>query len=179
MHHRAEYGVANHWGYKLGERNKHIITKAPSAQYLLPSTKETSASPALVNKSSVSVVTEATTKNSYLNSFHSLRHEMASEQLYVFVAVISSAYISGRNGEYRTGMLVSLTVGSNVKDAILALLKEQSFTVKTDLFTSLGSDTNGFHPTSVGIVLNGSKASWNDPVETGDILIVTMYCNGI
>jgi hypothetical protein len=149
MHRLAEFGVAAHWDYKLGNKSDPTTSLTvkggqSKAGLLLPPARTQDESPdsglpiAGMGKGAVPV-------GPYVDALVTAKRNMMQQTVYVFLA-----------GETE-GKLISLPTNSLVRDAITALD---------------GQNADG-GPDEPKLWLNGRTAYLDDSVVNGDVLLVT------
>lgn len=147
MHRIAEYGVAAHWDYKLG--NKKIELLAPSEKEVRP-----------LQQSDVDPVGEelddgktTVAEDSYIDALVTAREDLVQQKVFVFFA--------GSSAIDNVGQLLSLPVGARVSDAI-SELKDQ-----LDLDMDVERDDGS-------VLRNGRTAKLEDFIGNGDVLLITV-----
>jgi GTP pyrophosphokinase len=103
MHRIAEYGVAAHWDYKLG--NKKIELLSPSFTRSL-----------LQLDSNQDDENDGTSDDSYIDALVTARKDLVQQKVFVFFA--------GSSAIDNVGQLLSLPVGARVTDALVELNKQ-------------------------------------------------------
>ena len=147
MHRIAEYGVAAHWDYKLGNQNAAAL---PSLELCEPVRVQGD----VVNEVEVSLpVLMPPGEDSYIGALVTAKDELVQNKVFVFFA--SSAAIANE------GQILSLPVGAQVGDAL------------EELETMIGSKLEireGSH--NLKIMKNGREASGDDLIGNGDVLLI-------
>ena len=149
MHRLAEFGVAAHWDYKLGNKSDpttSLTVKQGSqskANLLLPPARTQDESPDS-GLPIAGIGNVAVPVGPYVDALVTAKQDMIQETVYVFLA-----------GETE-GKLISLPTNSLVRDAITALD---------------GQNADGLDVPKLW--LNGRTAYLDDSVVNGDVLLVT------
>ena len=147
MHDAAEYGIASHWCYKLGNttdrRTETKLLQPCSAEPEPAIFRDEEKKKASIDKACVRQTSRP--NKSYLDALHLAKKREAN--VYVFMSS------EDESSEYAGG-LISLPNNARVRDA-LAVVKT------TELTNGVGDKT---------IMRNGQKAGLNEPVANGDVL---------
>jgi (p)ppGpp synthase/HD superfamily hydrolase len=147
MHRIAEYGVAAHWDYKLG--NKKIERLSPSPEKEVRRLKEAD----VVEEDDTEDRVDKPTEDSYIDALVTARKDLVQQKVFVFFA--------GSSAIDNEGQLLSLPVGAKVADAI-SELKEQ---VDMDMDVEIDDGS---------VLRNGRTAKAEEYIANGDVLLISL-----
>jgi ppGpp synthetase/RelA/SpoT-type nucleotidyltranferase len=144
MHMIAEYGVAAHWGYKLGNILAPSSPSVGACAGMLPPAKQCCEilSPAFRPGFSFSHTRLGSTQ-SFADALVDAKETLLEQYVYVFISGIS---------DESDGQLLSLPAKSLVVDALAAMDKIDASNLR--------------------VLLNGKRVKLDDVVENGDVLMV-------
>jgi GTP pyrophosphokinase len=146
MHRIAEFGVAAHWDYKLGDKSMPLLGPSETATTTVEPLPPYAAAE---NKRHIPINTSA----SYIDALVTARRDLVQQKVFVFFA--------GTSVIRNKGQLLSLPVGARVCDAI----EELEAQLDMDLSDKLEEDS---------IIRNGHSAEVNDFVTNGDVLLINL-----
>jgi ppGpp synthetase/RelA/SpoT-type nucleotidyltranferase len=176
MHTKSEYGVAAHWDYKLKGlgRGRHNEVHMPLLDSAMDTKQDFSDISQKVNINTIETIvrdnilatssrtgedrglgslTRSSTLQSYIKALSTARQHLLDKSIFVFYSTLNSDSMEGK--------VLGLPVGSTVYDALVGICKRCNLTVPPDSLDDSKFDA----------FVNGSKASLQDALNTGDTLV--------